>query len=33
MDAPLVLTSSIDPAEIDKESHNLDVMSSYPLDL
>jgi DNA polymerase II large subunit len=33
MDAPLVLTTTIDPAEIDKESHNLDVMDSYPLDL
>ncbi len=33
MDAPLVLTSRIDPAEIDKESHNLDVGSSYPLGL
>ena len=30
MDAPLVLTTTIDPAEIDKESHNLDVMASYP---
>ena len=33
MDAPLVLTTMIDPAEIDKESHNLDVASSYPLEL
>ena len=33
MDAPLVLTTSIDPAEVDKESHNLDVMGSYPLEL
>jgi DNA polymerase II large subunit len=33
MDAPLVLTITIDPSEIDKESHNLDVMASYPLDL
>ncbi|MCU0628985.1 MAG: DNA-directed DNA polymerase II large subunit [Methanoregulaceae archaeon] len=33
MDAPLVLTTTIDPAEIDKESHNLDVMASYPLEL
>ena len=33
MDAPLVLTTSIDPAEVDKESHNLDVMASYPLEL
>jgi len=33
MDAPLVLTTIIDPAEIDKESHNLDVASAYPLEL
>ncbi|HVP93832.1 MAG TPA: DNA-directed DNA polymerase II large subunit [Methanoregulaceae archaeon] len=33
MDAPLVLTSRIDPAEIDKESHNLDVGAGYPLEL
>jgi DNA polymerase II large subunit len=33
MDAPLVLTSWIDPSEIDKESHNLDVGASYPLEL
>jgi len=33
MDAPLVLTTRIDPAEIDKESHNLDVGSGYPLAL
>jgi DNA polymerase II large subunit len=33
MDAPLVLTSRIDPSEIDKESHNLDVGSSYPLEI
>lgn len=32
MDAPLVLTTRIDPAEIDKESHNLDVGAAYPLD-
>ncbi len=32
MDAPLVLTTRIDPAEIDKESHNLDVGSGYPLE-
>src|SRR5256712_928723 len=31
MDAPLVLTTRIDPNEIDKEAHNLDVMSRYPL--
>ena len=33
MDAPLVLTSRIDPAEIDKEALNVDVGSSYPLEL
>ena len=33
MDAPLVLTSRIDPAEIDKESHNLDLGRRYPLEL
>lgn len=33
MDAPLVITSRIDPTEIDKESHNLDVGDSYPLEL
>lgn len=32
MDAPLVLTSRIDPSEIDKESHNIDVGPGYPLD-
>jgi DNA polymerase II large subunit len=33
MDAPLVLTSRIDPAEIDKEALNVDVGSGYPLEL
>jgi DNA polymerase II large subunit len=33
MDAPLVLSSRIDPNEIDKESHNLDVGRGYPLEL
>jgi DNA polymerase II large subunit len=33
MDAPLVLTSRIDPAEIDKESLNIDVGDHYPLEL
>ncbi len=32
MDAPLVLTSRIDPNEIDKEAHNIDVSFEYPLD-
>jgi DNA polymerase II large subunit len=30
MDAPLVLMTRIDPNEIDKEAHNIDVMRSYP---
>ena len=30
---PSCLTTTIDPAEIDKESHNLDVMAAYPLEL
>ncbi|MFA6362867.1 DNA-directed DNA polymerase II large subunit [Methanoregula sp.] len=33
MDAPLVLTSRIDPAEIDKEALNVDVGKSYPIEL
>ncbi|OGS48191.1 MAG: DNA polymerase II large subunit [Euryarchaeota archaeon RBG_16_68_13] len=33
MDAPLVLTVRIDPNEIDKEAHNLDLMASYPVAL
>ncbi|MCU0859073.1 MAG: DNA polymerase II large subunit [Thermoplasmata archaeon] len=32
MDAPLVLTTRLDPNEIDKEAHNLDVLGRYPLD-
>ena len=32
MDAPLVLTTIIDPKEVDTEAHNLDVVSSYPLE-
>ena len=32
MDAPLVLTTRIDPAEIDKEAHNIDTDFSYSLD-
>jgi len=31
MDAPLMITSRIDPSEIDKESHNVDVCARYPL--
>ena len=33
MDAPLVLSTRIDPNEIDKEAHNLDVGASYPLEV
>jgi DNA polymerase II large subunit len=33
MDAPLVLSSRIDPEEIDDESHNIDAMSRIPLEL
>ena len=33
MDAPLVLSSRIDPEEIDDESHNLDTMEMLPLEL
>ena len=32
MDAPLVLTTKIDPNEIDKEAHNIDVSAAYPLE-
>ncbi|WP_255169317.1 DNA polymerase II large subunit [Natrononativus amylolyticus] len=30
MDAPLVMSSRIDPSEIDDEAHNIDVVSQYP---
>jgi len=33
MDAPLVMTSRIDPTEIDDEAHNVDVVDRYPLAL
>lgn len=32
MDAPLVLTTRLDPNEIDKEAHNVDVGWAYPLE-
>ncbi len=32
MDLPLILTTRIDPSEVDKEAHNLDVLSRYPLE-
>ncbi|MGD2248379.1 MAG: DNA polymerase II large subunit [Candidatus Methanofastidiosia archaeon] len=33
MDAPLVLTTKIDPREVDKEAHDLDIVSRYPVEL
>jgi len=33
MDAPLVMSSRIDPTEIDDEAHNVDVVGEYPLEL
>jgi len=32
MDCPLILTSVLDPREIDKEAWNVDIMYSYPLE-
>ncbi|MCD5425140.1 MAG: DNA polymerase II large subunit, partial [Methanosarcinaceae archaeon] len=32
MDAPLVLTSHIEPSEVDGEAHNVDVCEQYPLE-
>jgi DNA polymerase II large subunit len=32
MDAPLILATRINPAEIDKQAHNMDIMSAYPLE-
>ncbi|MCH7659329.1 MAG: DNA-directed DNA polymerase II large subunit [Euryarchaeota archaeon] len=32
MDAPLVMSSRIDPAEIDDEAHNMDIVDRYPLE-
>ncbi len=32
MDAPLVLTTRLDPSEVDKEAHNIDVCARYPLE-
>jgi len=32
MDAPLVLTTTIEPKEVDTEAHSLDVVSNYPLE-
>ncbi len=33
MDCPLVLTTRLDPNEIDKEAHNVDGLREYPLEL
>ncbi len=33
MDAPLVLTTRLDPNEIDKEAHNVDCLRHYPIEL
>jgi DNA polymerase II large subunit len=30
MDAPLVMSSRIDPSEIDDEAHNMDIVEEYP---
>ncbi len=32
MDAPLVLTTRLNPDEVDKEAHNVDCLSHYPLE-
>ncbi len=32
MDLPLILTTRIDPMEVDKEAHNIDTLNRYPLD-
>ncbi len=32
MDLPLILTTRIDPSEVDKEAHNVDTLSLYPLE-
>lgn len=32
MDAPLVLTTRIDPIEVDSEAHNLDLSMKYPIE-
>lgn len=32
MDLPLILTIRLDPSEVDKEAHNLDTLSRYPLE-
>ena len=31
MDLPLILTTRLDPSEVDKEAHNVDTLARYPL--
>lgn len=31
MDLPLILTTRLDPSEVDKETHNVDTLARYPL--
>lgn len=31
MDLPLILTTRLDPSEVDKEAHNIDTLARYPL--
>jgi len=33
MDAPLVLTTELDPNEVDDEAHSMEVCSTYPIEL
>ncbi len=33
MDLPLILTTRLDPSEVDKEAHNVDCLYRYPLEL
>lgn len=33
MDLPLILTTRLDPSEVDKEAHNIDTLFRYPLEL
>ena len=33
MDAPLVMSSRVDPSEIDDEAHNIDIVREYPKEL
>ena len=31
MDLPLIITTRLDPSEVDKEAHNIDTLARYPL--